>query len=80
MTDGWEGISEFLTPGEEVIVINDARDVARALALLTPQRARQIGEGARRRVLREHTYNQRAQIVDRVLSELIAAKDKQAVA
>ena len=80
MTDGWEGISEFLTPGEEVIVINDARDVARALASLTPQRARQIGEGARRRVLREHTYNQRAQIVDRVLSELVAAKDQQAVA
>ncbi len=80
MTDGWDGIADFLAPDEEVIVVNDARDVARALTLLTQERAREIGDRARMRVLREHTYDQRAEIVDRVLGELTAAKDRQEVA
>jgi spore maturation protein CgeB len=80
MTDGWEGIAEFLSPDEEVIVVNDGHDVARALAALTTERARQIGERARSRVLGEHTYDQRAEIVARVLGELATAKDRQAVA
>jgi spore maturation protein CgeB len=64
ITDAWEGIELFLQPGTEVLVARDGRDVADHLANLTPERARSIGEAARRRVLAEHTYERRGADVD----------------
>lgn len=80
ITDGWDGIEQFLAPQSEVLVARDTNDVVNCLESLTPQRARQIGERARRRVLSEHTYTQRAEIVDRLLCDLLNAKTVQAVA
>ncbi len=68
ITDEWEGIGQFLTPGEEVLVAADGAAVAAHLAALTPERARRIGAAARRRVLAEHTYDRRAALVERVLA------------
>ena len=56
ITDAWEGIEQFLTPGEEVLVARDGQDVADHLAALTPERARKIGDAALKRVLADHTY------------------------
>ncbi|MCA1439519.1 glycosyltransferase [Ensifer sp. IC4062] len=67
ITDAWEGIELFLTPGEEVLVARDGRDVAELMRELTPTGAKKIGERARSRVLAEHTYAHRAEEVDRVL-------------
>ena len=67
ITDAWEGIELFLKPDEEVLVARDGTDVAAHLQSLTPSRARAIGEAAKARVLAEHTYQQRAQILDRLL-------------
>jgi spore maturation protein CgeB len=67
ITDAWEGIEMFLQPGSEVLVARDGQDVAAQLAALTPERARAIGEAARRRVLSEHTYARRAVIVNGLL-------------
>ncbi|SEJ82761.1 Spore maturation protein CgeB [Sphingomonas sp. OV641] len=64
ITDYWEGIEQFLIPGEEVLVARTGQDVADLLADLTPGRARAIGEAARKRVLAEHTYELRAKQVD----------------
>jgi spore maturation protein CgeB len=64
ITDAWKGIELFLKPGTEVLVARDGRDVADHLANLTPERARSIGEAARRRVLAEHTYERRGADVD----------------
>jgi spore maturation protein CgeB len=66
ITDAWEGIEQFLTPDKEVLVARDGEDVARYLADLTPERAEAIGLAARRRVLAEHTYQLRAEQVDRL--------------
>ncbi|MGN6270155.1 MAG: CgeB family protein [Sphingomonas sp.] len=66
ITDAWEGIEQFLTPDEEVLVARDGHDVAAHLETLTTERARAIGEAARRRVLAEHTYQLRAEQVDRL--------------
>jgi spore maturation protein CgeB len=68
ITDAWEGIELFLEPGEEVLVATDGAGVAELLEALTPERARELGERARRRVLAEHTYDRRAELVERVLS------------
>ncbi len=73
ITDYWEGIEQFLIPGEEVLVARTGQDVADLLADLTTERARAIGEAARRRVLAEHTYELRARQVDDLLRAHAAA-------
>jgi spore maturation protein CgeB len=67
ITDAWQGIELFLEPDEQVLVATSGAEVAAHLAALTPERARSIGEAARRRVLAEHTYEHRAEQVDDVL-------------
>lgn len=68
ITDAWEGIEQFLTPDEEVLVARDGQDVAAHLADLTEERARAIGQAALARVLREHTYELRGAEVDQILA------------
>ena len=74
ITDYWEGIPMFLEPEREILVARDGQDVAEHLAALTPERARAIGTAALERVRREHTYELRAQIVDRELARLAEAR------
>jgi spore maturation protein CgeB len=69
ITDAWEGIEQFLIPDEEVLVARDGQDVADHLAALTPERARDIGQAALRRVLAEHTYALRGRQVDALFRE-----------
>ena len=69
ITDAWDGIELFLEPGTEVLVAHGAADVAAHLRALTPARARAIGYAARRRVLADHTYAQRALILDQLLRD-----------
>ncbi len=69
ITDAWEGIELFLRPDTEVLVARDGAELAAHLAALTPDRARAIGAAALRRVRAEHTYAQRAVIVDRLLRD-----------
>ena len=70
ITDAWDGIEAFLTPGEEVFVAADGTEVAEILATLSPEQARAIGAAARRRLLTGHTYAQRALLVEDALSRL----------
>ena len=67
LTDAWEGIELFLAPDEEVLVARDGADVAQHLRALTPERAKEIGARARRRILAEHTYDRRAAQVEKLL-------------
>ncbi|MGC3997448.1 MAG: glycosyltransferase [Anaeromyxobacter sp.] len=71
VTDAWEGIAQFLEPGREVLVARDGEEVAAHVEALTPARARALGEAARRRVLAEHTYAQRAASVEEALGLVI---------
>ena len=67
ITDDWEGIATFFEPGRELLVARDGAEVAEHLGGLTPARAKAIGEAALGRVLREHTYAQRAARLEGVL-------------
>jgi spore maturation protein CgeB len=80
ITDAWEGVELFLTPGEEVLVARDGQDVAEHLEALTPDRAHAIGEAARQRILAEHTYARRAVEVDALLKQEAAAKRERSLA
>jgi spore maturation protein CgeB len=69
ITDRWPGIEMFLRPDSEILVADDGAQVAAHLRALTGERARSIGEAARRAVLRDHTYAARAAQVEAVLAE-----------
>jgi spore maturation protein CgeB len=73
ITDAWQGIEQFLAPGTEVLVARDGADVVAHLAALTPERARRIGDAARARILRDHTYARRGAEVDGLLRAWAAA-------
>jgi spore maturation protein CgeB len=68
ITDAWHGIELFLEPGREVLVAHDGADVADLVRSLDAERARRMGEAARKRVLAEHTYAHRARQVDQILA------------
>jgi spore maturation protein CgeB len=67
ITDAWEGIEQFLEPGREVLVAHDGAEVAEHLATLDPARSNTIGGAALKRVLAQHTYAQRALLVEAAL-------------
>ncbi len=79
ITDAWEGIDSFLQPGEEILVAHAAADVARAVRELSPERARAIGEAARKRVLAEHTYDRRGTMVQLILEDTLKANSPDAM-
>jgi len=66
ITDAWEGIEQFLEPDVEVLVARDGQDVVEHLSMLTAERARSVGEAALARVLAEHTYELRGELVDAI--------------
>ena len=73
VSDAWDGIEEFLEPGREVLVAHSGAEVASLLDELTPERARRIGQAARRRLAAEHTDAHRAEQVERLLARAAVA-------
>jgi spore maturation protein CgeB len=74
--DDGEEIERFFEPGREVLVARDGADVADHVSSLGAEQARALGTAARRRVLAEHTYAHRAQIVDALLRAELPAVSK----
>ncbi|MDQ0457847.1 CgeB family protein [Rhizobium paknamense] len=69
ITDHWEGIDLFLKPGEEVLVARDGQDVVDLLADLSREKASEIGKRALKRVLADHTYDNRARLADQLFRD-----------
>lgn len=67
ITDYWEGIEMFFAPGREILVARDGDAVAQIIGDMTPERAREVGQAALRRVLAEHTYAHRVARLEAVL-------------
>jgi spore maturation protein CgeB len=72
ITDAWEGIETFLSPEEEILVAHSGAEVAQIVREMDSDRARSIGEAARRRVLADHTYSQRGKLVESALLEALS--------
>ncbi|MBV9765209.1 MAG: glycosyltransferase [Acidobacteriaceae bacterium] len=80
ITDDWEGIDSFLQPGREILVAENGADVAKIVQELPPDRARVIGEAARKRVLADHAYERRGKLVHSKLQEALAVLPANAMA
>jgi spore maturation protein CgeB len=70
ITDAWPGIEHFFEPEREILVAEDAGDIARFVLKTPERRAREIGAAARARAIRDHSYAGRARQVDAVLGRL----------
>ncbi len=60
ISDTWPGLDTLLEVNREVLLASATQDVMRHLETLSPEQRNKIGAAARQRVLREHTYEQRA--------------------
>lgn len=74
ISDAWDGIEMFLEPGEEVLIARSGDEVAEHLRGLGQDQARAMGERARKRVMAEHTYEQRAVDVEAALGALRSSR------
>ena len=59
VSDDWDGLDRFFTPGEEILLADTADDVLAAMALSDAE-LRRIADAARTRVLAEHSSAARA--------------------
>ena len=71
LTDVWEGLDHFLTPGDEILAARTGEDVLAALDL-SPNELSRMAARARERVLAEHTAAHRAQQLEALLSHAAA--------
>jgi spore maturation protein CgeB len=60
VSDAWRGLDRFFSPGAEILLARNAKDVVGYLADITDEERKAIGERARRRVLAAHTADHRA--------------------
>jgi spore maturation protein CgeB len=61
ISDWWPGLETVFAPGEEIMIARHSRDVIEILEETTLAEVSAIGAAARRRVLREHTADRRAE-------------------
>jgi spore maturation protein CgeB len=59
LSDSWEGLEEFFTPGEDILLANDSEAALEAIKLPRGD-LQKIGRRARQRTLDEHTGTRRA--------------------
>lgn len=69
ITDAWEGIENFLMPGREILVAHDGSEVEYFLSHTGKEQAAKIGAASKARVLAEHTYQKRTEILDGIFTE-----------
>jgi len=71
VSDWWDGLDEFFTPGEEILKAQSAADVEDALSL-TDTELRRIGVAARERALQEHTADRRVIELESICEDVVA--------
>lgn len=71
LSDGWEGLDAFFTPGREILIARSTNDALAALALSDAELGA-LARAARERTLEEHTADRRA----REMVEALAAASR----
>lgn len=72
LSDGWEGLDSFLTPGRDLIVVEKTEDVMNALQRSDAE-LRAIGDSAREHVLERHTARHRVRDLELLCESFPAA-------
>jgi spore maturation protein CgeB len=69
ISDYWEGLDQFFTPGKEIIIVTNTNEAAEALKMSEAEKE-SISEAARKRILEEHTCYIRAEEFERALESV----------
>jgi spore maturation protein CgeB len=69
ITDRWRGVESFFAPEQEILVAGNAEDIVHCLRSVSAKDAHEIGTSMRKRALREHTYELRAQQFDATVTD-----------
>jgi spore maturation protein CgeB len=67
ISDSWAGIEQFLEPGAEILVAENADAVVKILRELDAAKRERLARSARKRILSHHTYAHRARQVNELL-------------
>jgi spore maturation protein CgeB len=70
LSDDWEGLDEFLSPGEQILLPRDQHDVTDILLHLSDAERRKIGDSARERIFADHTSMHRASQFEDIVSSI----------
>lgn len=68
LSDSWPGLDQFLAPGTEILLPENAAEVTAILRGMTEEESARIGSRARERILSEHTAEHRAAEFERIVS------------
>jgi spore maturation protein CgeB len=68
LSDRWEGLDAFFTPGEEILVATTTEEAMEAISA-SPERLARIARAARERTLAEHTSERRAMELETALDD-----------
>ncbi|ABF42262.1 conserved hypothetical protein [Candidatus Koribacter versatilis Ellin345] len=80
ISDNWPGLDSFFTPGREILLPADHRDVLHFITDLSEEEIERIGLAAQERVLAEHTSQRRAQQFEDQIMKVLAVHRSPAVA
>jgi spore maturation protein CgeB len=67
VSDEWEGLNMFFTPGVEILIAKTTEDVIAALQR-SPEELARIGRAARERTLERHTADVRAIEMENIMN------------
>jgi spore maturation protein CgeB len=68
LSDSWPGLEEFLTPGEEILLPQNAQDVVEIIDSLPQEERVRMGQRARQRILDQHTSAHRAEQFEAIVA------------
>lgn len=74
VSDWWEGLDAFFTPGTEVLIARSTEEVLGHLAAVDPDVRAAVGAAARARVLAQHTADHRAAELEVHVAPLLARR------
>ena len=73
ISDRWDGLDRFFTPGAEILLPESTEEVVHLLRTTHPDDRHAIGAAARARILAEHTAEHRAEELEAYVTETVAA-------
>lgn len=73
LSDRWEGLDHFFTPGAEILLPESTEEVVDTLRATHPDDRRAIGAAARARILAAHTAEHRAEELEAYVTASVAA-------
>jgi spore maturation protein CgeB len=74
ISDYWKGIETILTPGEEILIARESKDVIEMLRNQSNEQHMIIGESARKKILDNHTGEHRAKDLENYIEAYLNEK------